>query len=33
VAPKDFGGITAYDMKTGDKAWWIPNGGINQSKT
>ena len=25
--PKPFGGITAYDMNTGDKAWWIPNGG------
>jgi glucose dehydrogenase len=28
VKPKEMGGITAYDMKTGDKAWWIPNGGV-----
>lgn len=28
VKPKQLGGITAYDMKTGDKAWWIPNGGM-----
>jgi quinoprotein glucose dehydrogenase len=27
LKPKELGGITAYDMKTGDKAWWIPNGG------
>jgi quinoprotein glucose dehydrogenase len=27
VKPKELGGITAYDMSTGDKAWWIPNGG------
>ena len=27
VKPKEFGGITAYDMQTGDKKWWIPNGG------
>jgi len=27
VKPKDLGGITAYDMSTGDKAWWMPNGG------
>ena len=26
LKPKQLGGITAYDMKTGDKAWWIPNG-------
>jgi quinoprotein glucose dehydrogenase len=28
VKPKELGGITAYDMNTGEKAWWIPNGGI-----
>ena len=28
VKPKELGGITAYDMKSGDKAWWIPNGGM-----
>jgi len=25
VKPKEFGGITAYNMNTGDKSWWIPN--------
>jgi quinoprotein glucose dehydrogenase len=30
VKPKEFGGVTAYNLKTGDKAWWIPNGGFNQ---
>jgi quinoprotein glucose dehydrogenase len=24
--PKEMGGITAYDMNTGDKKWWVPNG-------
>lgn len=28
VKPRELGGITAYDLKTGDKAWWQPNGGI-----
>jgi quinoprotein glucose dehydrogenase len=28
VKPKQMGGITAYDMNTGDKKWWGPNGGI-----
>jgi quinoprotein glucose dehydrogenase len=27
LKPKELGGITAYDMKSGDKSWWIPNGG------
>jgi quinoprotein glucose dehydrogenase len=27
LKPKQLGGITAYDLRTGDKAWWIPNGG------
>ena len=27
LKPKELGGVTAYDMSTGDKAWWIPNGG------
>ena len=27
LKPKELGGITAYDMRTGDKTWWIPNGG------
>lgn len=30
VKPKEFGGVTAYNMNTGDKAWWIPNGGYNE---
>ena len=25
--PKELGGVTAYNLNTGDKAWWIPNGG------
>jgi glucose dehydrogenase len=25
---KELGGITAYDMNSGDKRWWIPNGGF-----
>jgi quinoprotein glucose dehydrogenase len=28
VKPKQMGGITAYDMNSGDKSWWIPNGGF-----
>jgi quinoprotein glucose dehydrogenase len=27
LKPKQLGGITAYDLNTGDKSWWIPNGG------
>jgi quinoprotein glucose dehydrogenase len=27
LKPKELGGITAYDMRSGDKRWWIPNGG------
>ena len=26
--PKEFGGITAYDLNSGDKKWWAPNGNI-----
>ena len=33
VKPKQFGGITAYNMNTGDKAWWIPNGGVMTTPT
>jgi quinoprotein glucose dehydrogenase len=25
---KELGGVTAYDLNSGDKAWWIPNGGF-----
>ncbi len=28
LKPKEYGGLTAYDMTKGDKAWWIPNGGF-----
>ena len=27
IKPKEFGGVTAYNLNTGDKVWWIPNGG------
>lgn len=26
VKPRELGGITAYDMNSGDKKWWVPNG-------
>jgi quinoprotein glucose dehydrogenase len=26
VKPKQYGGVTAYDLNSGDKKWWIPNG-------
>lgn len=26
VKPKQYGGITAYNMNSGDKVWWAPNG-------
>jgi quinoprotein glucose dehydrogenase len=26
LKPKELGGITAYDMNSGDKKWWVPNG-------
>lgn len=26
LKPRPLGGVTAYDLKTGDKAWWAPNG-------
>ena len=28
VKPKEMGGITAYDMNSGDKKWWQSNGGF-----
>ncbi len=31
LKPRELGGVTAYNMKTGDKAWWIPNGGFIQT--
>lgn len=27
LKPRELGGITAYNMNTGDKAWWVGNGG------
>jgi quinoprotein glucose dehydrogenase len=27
IKPKQLGGVTAYNLNTGDKSWWIPNGG------
>ena len=30
VKPRELGGITAYNMNSGDKAWWIPNGGFSK---
>lgn len=27
LKPAELGGITAYNMNTGDRAWWIANGG------
>ena len=33
VKPKQMGGITAYDLNTGDKSWWIPNGGFTPVTT
>jgi quinoprotein glucose dehydrogenase len=26
LKPRELGGITAYDLNTGDKRWWVPNG-------
>jgi glucose dehydrogenase len=28
LKPKELGGITAYNMNTGDKSWWASNGGM-----
>jgi len=28
VKPKEYGGITAYDMNSGGKTWWAPNVGM-----
>ena len=30
LKPKQLGGLTAYNLNTGDKTWWIPNGGFLQ---
>jgi quinoprotein glucose dehydrogenase len=28
LKPRKLGGITAYDLNSGDKKWWMPNGGV-----
>jgi len=33
LKPKQMGGITGYDMTTGDKKWWLPNGGVMRQVT
>jgi quinoprotein glucose dehydrogenase len=33
LKPRELGGITAYNMNTGDKAWWIGNGGTYTQTT
>ncbi|MES2523127.1 MAG: PQQ-binding-like beta-propeller repeat protein [Gemmatimonadota bacterium] len=33
VKPKQLGGLTAYDMKKGDKSWWAPNAGMVRPTT
>lgn len=33
LKPRELGGITAYDMKTGDKKWWVPNGNRFREQT
>jgi quinoprotein glucose dehydrogenase len=33
LKPKQLGGITAYDMTTGDRKWWLPNGGVMRPVT
>jgi quinoprotein glucose dehydrogenase len=33
LKPRELGGITAYDLKTGDKKWWVPNGNMFREQT
>ena len=33
LKPRELGGITAYDMNTGDKKWWVPNGNLWRDQT
>src|SRR4029077_6273900 len=33
VKPKELGGITAYDLNTGDRKWWVPNGNLWREQT
>ncbi len=33
VKPRELGGVTAYDMSSGDKKWWVPNGNLWREQT
>ena len=33
MKPRELGGITAYDLNTGDKKWWVPNGNLWRDQT
>lgn len=33
LKPRELGGVTAYDMNTGDKKWWVPNGNLWREQT
>ncbi|HEY9229234.1 MAG TPA: PQQ-binding-like beta-propeller repeat protein, partial [Gemmatimonadaceae bacterium] len=33
LKPKELGGITAYDLNSGDKKWWVPNGNLWREQT
>jgi quinoprotein glucose dehydrogenase len=33
LKPRQLGGITGYDLNTGDKKWWIANGGVMAKPT
>ena len=33
LKPRELGGVTAYDLNTGDKKWWVPNGNLWREQT
>ena len=33
LKPRELGGVTAYDLNTGDKKWWMANGGVMAKPT
>ncbi|HEX3868616.1 MAG TPA: PQQ-binding-like beta-propeller repeat protein [Gemmatimonadaceae bacterium] len=33
LKPRELGGITAYDLHTGDRKWWVPNGNAWKEQT
>src|SRR3954454_20210694 len=33
LKPKEMGGVTAYDLNSGDKKWWVPNGNLWREQT